>query len=74
MSDSVEGAIVGYLKRVHRLAVGERMVEQIKASLGAIGESPGLEVRGRDMTSAQPRKTVVTVHEIRGAVKRDGAT
>ena len=52
--------------------VGEQTAERIKIDIGSAapaGEETSMEVRGRDMISGLPRKTVVTSEEIRDALQ-----
>src|SRR2546429_726690 len=55
------------------MAIGEQMAERIKIEIGSAApmgdHEPSMEVRGRDMISGLPRKTVVTAEEIREALQ-----
>ncbi|MGA2499625.1 MAG: rod shape-determining protein [Tepidisphaeraceae bacterium] len=71
--DDFDMAIVGHLKRNYNMAIGDSMAEKIKIQIGsaapfAEGE-PTMEVRGRDMISGLPRKTVITAGEVREALQ-----
>ncbi|MGP1273757.1 MAG: rod shape-determining protein, partial [Phycisphaerales bacterium] len=56
----------------YNLMIGEQTAERIKIEIGSaapIGDETSIEVRGRDMISGLPRKTVVTSEEIREALQ-----
>ena len=67
--DDLDEAIINHMKKAYNLMIGEQTAERIKIEIGsavpiADGEKT-MEVRGRDMISGLPRKTVVTSEEIR---------
>ena len=69
--DDMDEAIINYLRRNYNLMVGQQTAEQIKIEIGSISEMDeelSREVRGRDMISGLPRKTVVSSQEIREAL------
>jgi rod shape-determining protein MreB len=60
------------MKRTYNLLIGDQTAERIKIEIGSaapLGEEKSLEVRGRDMISGLPRKTIITSDEIREALK-----
>jgi rod shape-determining protein MreB len=68
----MDEAIVNYMKRTYNLMIGPQMAERIKIEIGSAAELPEertMEVRGRDMISGLPRKTVINSEEIREALK-----
>ena len=74
--DDFDDAIVGHMKKTYNMAIGEQMAERIKIEIGSAapfsggdGEEPTMEVKGRDLISGLPRKTVVTSEEIRQALQ-----
>ena len=73
--DDFDEAIVNHMKKTYNMQIGEQMAERIKIEIGsaaaaANGDSePGMDVRGRDMISGLPRKTMVTSAEIREALQ-----
>lgn len=70
--DDMDEAIITHMKRMYNLLIGEQTSERIKIEIGSAAQLPEektLEVRGRDMISGLPRKTVVTSEEIREALK-----
>lgn len=69
--DDLDEAIIGHMKKHYSLTIGEQMAERIKIEIGSaapVTETLTMEVRGRDMVSGLPRKTVVTSDEIREAL------
>ena len=70
--DDMDEAIMTYMKRTYNLMIGEQTAERIKMEIGSaapFAEEKTQEVRGRDMISGLPRKTVVTSEEIRESLK-----
>lgn len=70
--DDMDEAIINHMKKTYNLMIGEQTAERIKIDIGSaapVGEEASLEVRGRDMISGLPRKTVVTTEEIREALQ-----
>lgn len=70
--DDMDEAIMNYMKRTYNLMIGEQTAERIKMEIGSaapFAEEKTQEVRGRDMISGLPRKTVVTSEEIRESLK-----
>jgi len=70
--DDFDEAIINHLKKAYSLTIGEPTAERIKIEIGSAapsGEPETMEVRGRDMVSGLPRKTVVTSDEIREALQ-----
>ncbi|MEX2672577.1 MAG: rod shape-determining protein [Phycisphaeraceae bacterium] len=70
--DDFDEAIINHMKKTYNLMVGEQTAERIKIEIGSaapLEEERTMEVRGRDMISGLPRKTVVTSEEIRDALQ-----
>jgi len=70
--DDMDEAIINHMKRTYNLMVGEQTSERIKIEIGSaapVGEDSQMEVRGRDMISGLPRKTVITSGEVREALQ-----
>jgi len=74
--DDLDEAIISHMKKAYNLMIGEQTAEKIKIEIGSAvpmtggpdspdGQEKTMEVRGRDMISGLPRKTVVTSEEIR---------
>ena len=69
--DAMDDAIIEFVKRKHKLLIGERTVEEIKIKLGSafpLDEPLTLEVRGRDLVGGVPKTITVTDHEVRQAL------
>ena len=70
--DDMDEAIINHMKKAYNLMIGEQTSERIKIEIGTAapeGEDRSMEVRGRDMISGLPRKTVITSEEIREALQ-----
>lgn len=70
--DDMDEAIAAHMKRTYNLMIGEQTAERIKISIGSAApqdQEVTLEVRGRDMISGLPRKTVISSEEVREALK-----
>jgi len=70
--DDMDEAIINHMKKAYNLMIGEQTSERIKIEIGTAapeGEERSMEVRGRDMISGLPRKTVITSEEIREALQ-----
>jgi rod shape-determining protein MreB len=70
--DDMDEAIAAHMKKTYNLMIGEQTSERIKIEIGSAGPSGDertMEVRGRDLISGLPRKTVVTSEEIREALQ-----
>ncbi len=70
--DDFDESIINHMKKTYNLMIGEQTSERIKIEIGSaapVGEERSMEVRGRDMISGLPRKTVVTSEEIREALQ-----
>lgn len=69
--DDFDESIISHMKKTYGLTIGEQTAERIKIEIGSaspVGETMNMEVRGRDMVTGLPRKTVVTSDEIREAL------
>jgi rod shape-determining protein MreB len=70
--DEFDETIISHMKRTYNLMIGEQTAERVKIDIGSAyptGEEQTMDVRGRDMISGLPRKTVVSSEEIREALK-----
>ena len=70
--DDMDEAIISHMKKAYNLMIGEQTAEKIKIQIGSAApedEETSMEVRGRDMISGLPRKTVITGEEIREALQ-----
>lgn len=65
--DRFDDAIIKYMRKVHKIYIGERTAEQLKVSIGTAypREHPvSMECRGRDMVSGLPVSVNVTSEEM----------
>ncbi|HMN95914.1 MAG TPA: rod shape-determining protein [Phycisphaerales bacterium] len=70
--DDFDEAIISHMRKNYNLTIGEQTAERIKIEIGSaapVGEPRTMEVRGRDMVSGLPRKTVVSSDEIRESLQ-----
>ncbi len=70
--DELDESIVRYIKKEHKLLIGERTAEQIKIGIGSAyenTENQSMDIRGRDMVSGLPKTLTVTSKEIYEAMK-----
>ncbi len=72
--DDMDEAVINHMKKTYNLMIGEQTAERLKIEIGSAAPVAGweektMEVRGRDMISGLPRKTVVTSEEIREALQ-----
>ena len=70
--DDMDEAIINHMKKAYNLMIGEQTAERIKIEIGSAApedEERSMEVRGRDMISGLPRKTVITGEEIRESLQ-----
>ncbi|HYE03429.1 MAG TPA: rod shape-determining protein [Phycisphaerales bacterium] len=70
--DDFDEAIINHMKKSYNLMIGEQTAERIKIEIGSAaptGPETTMEVRGRDMISGLPRKTVITSEEVREALR-----
>jgi rod shape-determining protein MreB len=67
--DALDESIIAYLRREHRLLIGEATAERIKITIGAASRPAGgrgreMVIRGRDVTQGVPRELVLSEAEI----------
>ncbi|MBH06115.1 MAG: rod shape-determining protein [Phycisphaeraceae bacterium] len=70
--DDMDEAIINHMKKAYNLMIGEQMAERVKIEIGSASsdeEERTMDVRGRDMISGLPRKTIITSEEIRQALQ-----
>jgi rod shape-determining protein MreB len=70
--DSMDDAIVTYVKRRHNLAIGERTAEEIKMGIGSavpVVDELVMEVRGRDQISGLPKSIKMSTNEVTMALQ-----
>lgn len=69
--DGMDAAIVDWMRRTHRLLLGDRTAEDIKVRIGSAGADPRggpMRVRGRDVETGLPRTVVVTPQQVSDAL------
>jgi rod shape-determining protein MreB len=69
--DEMDQEIVSQMRQRHNLAIGERMAEEIKMTVGSAlptHNGGGVVVRGRNMKSGLPEEKMVTSDEISAAI------
>ena len=69
--ESMDEAIINYVRKQHQFMIGETTAENIKKTLGAAVptyETETIEVRGRSVTKGIPATTLVSGKEIRNAI------
>ena len=70
--NSMDEAIVKYVKKKYGLIIGEATAEEAKKSIGKIHpehETMEMEIRGRDAVSGLPRTDVMTSDDVMEAIK-----
>ena len=69
--DSMDAAIVQYLKRAYSILIGDRTAEQIKIQVGSgykLDDELTMEVKGRDLMGGLPKTITISSEEIREAL------
>lgn len=70
--DSLNDAIVTYMRKKHGLHIGEQTAEDIKMKVGSairIDNPKSMEIRGRDVASGLPRSMKVDSNEVADALR-----
>src|SRR6267142_336542 len=67
--DKMDEAIIAYIRRNHKLLVGESSAERIKKEIGSAcmpedGEGRVMEIRGRDLMNGVPKQIVISERQI----------
>ena len=71
--DELDEAIVQHMKTTYNLLVGEQTAERIKLVIGSawpLEKEITMEVGGRDLVAARPRKVIINSEEVRETLKR----
>jgi rod shape-determining protein MreB and related proteins len=69
--DTMDMAILNYIKRKYNLLIGERTGEDIKIQLGSaypMEEKMTIEIKGRDLVTGIPKTMIITDEEVRDAI------
>ena len=70
--DSIDAAIVRYVRKTFNLLIGDRTAEAIKIEIGTamkVDNPPTMDVRGRDLVTGLPKNIVVNANHICDAVE-----
>lgn len=69
--DTFDEAIIRYVRKKHKLMIGERTAEDLKINIGSAyirEEEVSMEIRGRDLVSGLPKNINVSSEEMRQAL------
>ena len=71
--DTMDDAIVNFMRSVHKLAIGESTAERIKTEIGCAGipdngDGKTLTVKGRDLINGLPREVVISERQVAEAL------
>jgi rod shape-determining protein MreB len=69
--DSFDEAITRYIRKKHKLMIGERTAEELKINIGTAykrEEDISMEIRGRDLITGLPKNISVSSEEMREAL------
>ena len=69
--DSLDDAIIAYIKKKYNLLIGERTAEEIKIKIGSAFPYEGegaIDVKGRNLVDGLPKNIEVTSEEVREAL------
>jgi rod shape-determining protein MreB len=70
--DKFDEAIIRYIRKKHKLMIGERTAEDLKINIGTAykrEKEVTMEIRGRDLVSGLPKNINVSSEEMREALK-----
>ena len=70
--DRFDEEIIKYIRKKHKLMIGERTAEDLKINIGCAykqEEDASMEIRGRDLVTGLPKNLAVTSEEMREALK-----
>jgi len=69
--DTFDEAIIKYIRKKHKLMIGERTAEDLKINIGSAykrEEECSMEIRGRDLITGLPKNITVSSNEMREAL------
>lgn len=69
--DKFDEAIIRYIRKRHKLMIGERTAEDLKINIGSAykrDEELTMEIRGRDLVTGLPKNITVSSEEMREAL------
>ncbi len=70
--DKFDEAIIRYIRKKHKLMIGERTAENLKINIGSAykrDEEVTMEIRGRDLVTGLPKNIIVSSEEMREALR-----
>ena len=70
--DKIDEAIIKYMRKTHKLYIGERTAEELKVNIGTAfprDEVMTMECRGRDLVTGLPKSVDVTSEEMMEALE-----
>jgi rod shape-determining protein MreB len=70
----IDHSIADYIKKQHNLAIGDKMAERIKITVGSaipLEEELKMAVKGRDHLTGLPRSIELSTNEVVTAIQRD---
>lgn len=70
--DKFDDAIIKYIRKKHKLMIGERTAEDLKIKIGSAfpkDENISMDIRGRDLVTGLPKNLNVTSDEMREALQ-----
>ncbi|KEJ03733.1 rod shape-determining protein MreB [Clostridium botulinum A2B3 87] len=70
--DKFDDAVIKYIRKKHKLMIGERTAEDLKIKMGSAfrkGENTSMDIRGRDLVTGLPKNLTVTSDEMREALQ-----
>lgn len=70
--DRFDEAIIKYIRKKHKLMIGERTAENLKINIGCAckqDEVATMDIRGRDLITGLPKNLTVSSEEMREALK-----
>jgi rod shape-determining protein MreB len=65
--DTMDEAIINYVKRKYNMLIGERTAEQVKMTIATVSpefKTESMEIKGRDLVAGIPKVVVATGEEI----------
>lgn len=70
--DTIDHAIISYIRKTYNLTIGERTAEAIKLEIGSAKveeDNEKMEIRGRDLLTGLPQTIEISADEIAGALR-----
>ena len=70
--DKFDEAIIRYIRKAHKIMIGERTAEDLKKCVGTAyprEENISMDIRGRDLVTGLPKNITITSEEMREAIE-----